>query len=371
MLVRLIQKFASYTKEVQDTILFGLMSDARLFSALSASPILYVTMPFIGILMTITAIINGYRLAKASNKNFDQWFNFLTSLGCAILASISLYGGAIAGVYDFTFAAGPWLFFASSALAFFHQTVMLGLNAYRAYESPSGSAQRMHYVQAAVNNLFLMGLLTAVLGALTFVMLFPAVAPALGSALALTAVGFTLAHIAWNVLPHNWKLFIKGLLFLGKPEATPTPQDEIVNTPELEGALNSNVTNDGQHHRLFTRPDYSAAVKEMTPEKGEAYLHQVILRKIAVLDNPSVPQTDKVSEKVKCLSEIDQALTRHAKVNKTDLLDRYPLAFQSFWAEKGDVEQIFKAAKTVIAKYEQQNNIADIPVEPEVLMFTP
>ncbi len=369
MLVRLVQKLVSYTKEVQDTVLFGLMSDERLFSALSASPLLYITMPFIGILMTITTIINGYRLAKASNKNFDQWFNFLTSLGCAILASISLYGGAIAGVYDFTFAVGPWFFFASTALAFLHQSVMLGLNAYRAYESLSGSAQRMHYVQAAVNNLFIMGLLTAVLGAVTFVMLFPTVAPALGSALALTAVGFTLAHIAWKVLPHNWKLFIKGLLFLGKPEPAPAPQDELVSTPELEGALNSNVTNEGQHHRLFTRPDYSAAVKEMTPKRGEAYLHQVILRKIAVLDNPSVPQTDKISQKIKCLSEMDQALTGHAKINKTDLLDRYPLAFQSFWAEKGDVEQIFDAARIVITKYEQQNNVIDAPTDQPLLVM--
>lgn len=369
MLIRLLQKFVSYTKEVQDTIFFGLMSDARLFSALSASPILYVTMPFMGLLMTINAIINGYHLAKASNKNFDQWFNFLTSLGCALFASVALYGGAIAGVYDVTFAAGPWFFFASSALALFHQAVMLGLNAYRAYESASGSAQRMHYVQAVVNNLFLMGLLTAVLGAVTFVMLFPTVAPALGSALALTAVSFTLAHIAWAVLPHNWKLFIKGLLFLGKPESEATPQDEIVDSLELDGALQNSVFNEEQHHRLFTRPDYRAAVKEMPTERGEAYLHQIITRKIAVLGSPSMPQTDAGSQKIKCLADMDRALASHTKMNKADLLDRYPLAFQSFWTEKGDVEQIFDAAKVVIAKYEQPHYV--VSAEPEVLMVSP
>ncbi|CEG56485.1 hypothetical protein [Legionella fallonii] len=361
MLVRLIQKLALYTKEVQDTVLFGLMSDSQLFSALSASPILYTMLPFIGILMTITAIINGYHLAKASNKNFDQWFNFITSVGCAILASISLYGAALAAIYDFTFVAGPWFFFGSSALAFMHQSVMFGLNLYRAYESLSGSAQRMHYVQAALNNLFMMGLLTAVIGAVTFVMLFPAVAPALGSVFALTAVAFTLLDIAWRVIPHNWKLFIKGLLFLGKPEST-LPQAEVANAPELVSTLDSNVNNEAQHHRLFTRPDYSAAVREMTKEKGKEYLHQVIIRKIAVLDNPSVPQTDKTRQKVDCLSVIERALESHTKIDKADLLEKYPLVFQNFWSEKSDVEQILDAAKLVIAKFEQRNMVVDVPV---------
>lgn len=357
MFVGLFRRAVIYIKEVQDVGLFALMSDSRLFMALSQSPIMYITLPFIGLLLTLLAIMNGYDLAKASNKNFDKWFEFTTSAVCAVLSSISLYGAALSAIYGFTFTAGIWFFVSSIALASTHQMVMLGLNIYRAHESLPGSAQRMHYIQAAINKLFALGLLTAVTGSIVFVMLLP-IAPAIGTAFALTAVAITLANILWQIIPHNWKLFIKGQLCLGKPEPIQMDQSHHNIAPD------PSVQKDIKHHRIFTHCDYSAEVKGMDLKKAEGYLQQLITRKIAVLQNDSVPATDKNNQKAEVLTKILSALTRHTEISsKTELLKQYPLAFQSFWAEKGEVEQLFEAASVLSTKYKEGVRTNSFPAD--------
>ncbi|MCL9684375.1 hypothetical protein [Legionella maioricensis] len=367
MSVRWIQRAVQYVKEVQDVGFFALMSDSRIFMFFTGTPLYYVMFPFMGFLLTISALFNGYHLAKARNKNLDQWFGFITSAVCAVLASISLYGAAISTAYGLSFAAGPWFFFSSVLVAAFHQLAMLGLNGYRAYESLQGSAQRMHYIQAVINNLFVLGLLTAVVGAVAFVMLFP-VAPAVGSAFALTAVTFTLLNILWRFTPHNWKLSIKGLLHLGKPE--PIEQEQPTESSELISTLDAGLQHDHLYHRIFTRCDYSAVVKAMEPTAGEAYLQKIITRKIAVLQGSSAHEMEKNTQKAAFLADISSALNEHRAMNKKELLRTYPLAFQSFWADKGDVEQLFDAAKVLFDKRERQIILDATPVEPEqTLLF--
>ncbi len=362
MSVRWVQRAVQYIKEIQEVGFFALMSDSRIFMFFTGTPLYYVMLPFMSFLLTVSALINGYHLLKARNKNLDQWFGFITSAICAILASISFYGSAIATAYSLSFVAGPWFFLGSVLVAAFHQLTMLGLNGYRAYESPQGSAQRMHYIQAALNNLFALGLLTAVVGAVAFVMLFP-IAPAVGSAFALTAVAFTLLNILWRFIPHNWKLSIKELLYLGKPEATEREQPAI--SSELINTLDTGLQHDGQYHRLFTCCDYSAAVKTMELTQSEAYLQKVIARKITVLQDPPASELEKNAQKVAFLTDISFALHHHMAMNKKELLRTYPLAFQSFWAEKGEVEQLFDAVKVLFDKRERQIMLDMIPDEPD------
>ena len=352
MSVRLLQKAILYIKEVQDIGLFALMSDARIFMFFTGTPLYYVMLPFIGLLLTGSAIINGYYLAKSGNKNLDQWFGFIVSVICAVLASISLYGAALATAYGFTFVAGPWLFFSSVAFAAAHQIVMLGINAYRAYESITGSAQRMHYIQAALNNLFLLGLLTAIIGAVVFVMLFP-IAPAVGSAFALSAVAFTSLNILWRFIPHNWKVFIKGLVFLEKPDLTAQVELTESQSIELIKTAEISLNDDARYHRLFTRCDFSAQIKVMDLSVAEAYLKNIIVNKIAALQDRSLPATDKNNQKAALLFEVLRALTQHMPISKKHALQMYPLAFQSFWAEKGEVEQLVDAAQVFHEKYKQ------------------
>ena len=105
------------------------MADSRIYLAFCGyTLILYYVADDRGVLLTFLAVINGYKLAKASNKNFDKWFQFIISAACAVLASVSLYGTALSTAYDMAFLAGPWYFFSSIVLASFHQLVMLGLN---------------------------------------------------------------------------------------------------------------------------------------------------------------------------------------------------------------------------------------------------
>ncbi|BCA95849.1 hypothetical protein TUM19329_22100 [Legionella antarctica] len=361
MSVRWIQKAVQYIKEIQDVGFFALMADSRIFMFFTGTPLYYVMLPFMGLLLTVTALINGYNLLKARNKNLDQWFGFIISAVCAVLASISLYGAAISTAYGLSFLAGPWFFFSSVLVAAFHQLAMLGLNGYRAYESPQGSAQRMHYIQAALNNLVVLSLLAAVVGAVAFVMLFP-VAPAVGSAFALTAVACTVLNILWRFIPHNWKLSVKGLLGLGKPEAT---EQEPTESSELIRSLNTDLQH-AQYHRIFTRCDYSAEVKTMKLNTGEAYLQKIISKKITVLQESSVPENEKNNQKAAFLNDISSSLSYHTPMNKKQLLRAYPLAFQSFWADKGDVEQLFDAAKVLFDKREGQKILdATLVVESE------
>lgn len=363
MSVGLFQKAVLYIKEIQEAGLFALMANSRIFIIFSFTPLYYVMLPFIGLLVTVLAVMNGYHLAQASNKNFDKWFGFISSTTCAVLASVSLYGAALSTVYGVAFLAGPWFFLSSVVLASCHQLVMLVLNGYRAYESSEGSSQRMHYIQAALNNLFILGLLTAAVGTVAFVMLFP-IAPILGTVFALTAASLTLVNILWRILPHNWKQSIKGLLHLGKPELL--EQEPLHHSQESINIPDSSFNKEVTHHRIFTRFDYSTQVKAMDLKAGEAYLQRLILRKIAVLQDDSLPRDEKNNQKAEVITAVSLALTRHTAISKTTLLKQYPLAFQSFWAEKGDVEQLFDAALVLCDKYEQglKNNLT--PVESDV-----
>ena len=357
MSVSIVQRAVLYIKEIQEVGLFAVMADSRLFMAFGGSPLYYVMLPFIGLLSSVLAVINGYQLAKASNKNFDKWFGFVVSAICAVLASVSLYGAALSTAYGLAFAAGPWFFLASVSLAFCHQLVMLGLNGYRAYESFKGSSQRMHYIQAALNNLFNLGLLTGVIGAVVFVMLSP-IAPLVGSICAITAVTFTFTNIVWRVLPPSWKRTIKGLFYLEKPELPQHDEPKYSSDSAPVPSLDKEV----QHHRIFSKCDYSALVKGMDFKAGESYLQNLITRKIAVLHDDSLPQDEKNNQKAAVLTFVSSALARHTPISKAALLEQYPLAFQSFWAEKGDVEQLFDAALILGDKYEQsmKNNAAPV-----------
>jgi hypothetical protein len=406
MLLDLFRKVVVYTKEIQEITLFNIMADSESFVVFAGTPLYFILLPLIGLLVTIMALINGYHLSKADNKNFDKWSGFIVSALCAVLANISLYGSVIATALGVTFAAGSWFFLSSVAVAFTHQALMFGLNIYRAYESSRGSVQRMHYVQAALNNLFLLGLTTAVIGAVVFVMLTP-IAPAIGSAFATTAFVLTAANMLWRMIPHNGKQFIKKMLQLGKPDVG---QEDTVNpSGDLEHAVPviAKVT----HGKIFSQFDYSGAIKNKDLKTGTDYLRTLIENKIAVYEqNPvasdknnqkkallklllsslqfieqtglftssqdldrsaSLPETclsDKVSEPRKQVvghSHIrsQRTLEGAGVISRKQLLQRYPLAFQSFWAEKGEVEQIYNAVLVLRDKYKKSmENSLDLSV---------
>lgn len=339
MLLKVFKKGIATIKELHEAALFTVMSDADIFLVFKGSPLYFALLPMIGLLATALALSNGLELIKASNKNFDRWFAFLASTFSAVFASVYLYGSVIASYYELNFALGPWFFLASVGVAFTHQFAMLGVNCYRAYEAPSKSVQRMHYVQAALNNVVQLSLITAVAGAVSFTMLTPA-APIIGSICALTGVGMTGIHLLWRVLPSAWRGAIKALFSLDKPKQS---EEKVINATNMQ--VNVNLASEPQirHQRLFSKRDLSAEIQKDNCEQGLKKIKLVITEKITHYAMQPLPHNEKNQQKKALLSGLFNSLNQELSFSKKDLLKAYPLAFQSFWAEKGEVEQIIDA----------------------------
>lgn len=345
MFLKFFRKALANIREVFDMGLFAMMSDEDIFYIFNGSPLFFVLLPVLGFLITLQALVNGYELLKAANKNFDKWLGFIVSTLCAALASISLYGAAASAYFELNFAIGPWFFLASIGVALAHQLAMMGVNLYRVFESLPNSSQRAHYIQAVLNNLFTSGLLAFVAGAVAFVMISP-VAPAFGAACALTVVGFTAASILWRIIPHNWKLGIKAVFGLGKPNE----EQQLVRSSELNPL---EQVNQQRYQGIFTKCDYRAVIKAKSIDEGIIYLEQVIKQKIQLFNNNPLPHSDKNKQKKALLRDVLTSFKDEVLLSKKALLKHYPLAFQSFWAEKGDVEQIVDAVLFLKVKYLQ------------------
>lgn len=348
MFLNLFKKSIATIKDFHDMALLAVMSDEDILFIFNGSPLYFAMLPMIGLLLTVMALVNGFELAKAGNKNVDRWLGFLVSALCATLASISLYGSAIATYYELSFALGPWFFLASVAVAFTHQLTVLGLNCYRAYEASSKSAQRMHYMQAAINNVYHLGTITAVAGALTFIMLTP-IAPALGSACALTAVGMTAAHLLWKILPATWRDSIKSLLGFGKPKVVDNDAPKTLSNLIMDKTLT--VDAEPQYQRLFTKRDYSAEIQNQTFEQGVSFLQKIIKEKIQIYNAYPLPHSEKNEQKKALLSTLSSSLDNDCSFFKKRLSKAYPSAFQSFWVETSEVEAIVDAACLLKDKY--------------------
>lgn len=349
MSVGMIKRAVIYIKEVQDINFFSIMANSRLFSEFTGSPQFFVMLPLMSIWLTVIALIDTYNLAIASNKNLDKWLHFIVSGTCAILSSISIYGSIVSALLGVTFAASSWLFFSSVLVGCLHQTVLLCLNLIRAFESPKHTIQRMHYLQAAINNGFYALLMCSILGGVVFTMLSP-VAPVVGSTLAITAVVLTIIDILWQLLPPLYKAAVKNFFYVGKPEMKhqiPENQVELVQTLKSSKTIDSDT-----HFRFFTQKDYALEIQNLDVEQAKQYLCSVIEIKLSKLSQGDLPQNDKVQQKINALNLIHSYINSQAPFLKKQLLEQYPLAFQSFWAEIGEVEQIVNAALNLQKNFE-------------------
>ncbi|KTD78392.1 hypothetical protein [Legionella waltersii] len=352
MITGMLRKGILYIKGIQDVGLFATMGYSKWFAAFTGTPLFYVMLPFIGVLMTFLAIINAYELATSNNKNFDAWFNFIFSVIAATCASVSLYGTAIATAMGITFAAGPWFFLAGVLSGAIHQSVMLALNLYRAYESRDELAQRSHFIQSALNNLFILGLLLAITGAITFVLLTP-IAPIVGSICAFTAVSLTTADIFWHLTPTVWKNYIKNKLGIVPIDSNISNIGHEMHAPATEQAT-IKTANDttkpsiaNHQQRLFSYPDLSEIIKGMDQKRAEQYIRKLITNKIQALTSRTA-ESDKNAQKFCLLTDVLVGLDNHQMMSKDHALENYPEAFQSFWAEVGEVEQLFNATMKCI-----------------------
>lgn len=344
----MFQKAVTYIKEVMDIGLFAVMSDAEVFMIFSGSPLSCVLLPMLAILFTILTLINGYDLFKANNKNIDKVLGFIVSVLCCALTSASLYGAVIANVLDLTFSAGPWLFLTSISLALAHQVLMTGLNAFRAYESLKGSAQRMHYIQAVFRNVLNVILIAVVTAAVVFVMLTP-IAPAIGSACALIAVALTGVNILWRVLPDSWKDVLKGITGFAKPTPEMSFRD-LASAPSPQGQAEIIQPVYPVYKGIFVKYDHVEYLAGKDAESGRGYLGSVINRKIAIMKEGCDLTCEKNKQKMSLLEHLRNSLQSNHIESIATLSKDFPLAFQSFWAEQGEVEQIARATVNILER---------------------
>lgn len=332
-----VRKLALYVREIQEMGLYRIMADPKMFASFSGTALYFIMLPMIAILLTINAVINGIQLVQARNKNIDKWLQFIMSSLGAIATSVSLYGGVIATALGVTFAAGPWFFLSGIALGLINQLFFLGLNIARAVDSPPNSIERMHHLQAALNNAYVSLLLAVIIGVITFVLLSP-VLPLAGTICAFAAAGLIAAGFLWRLCPHRWKIGIKNALHLGKPDIE---KQYLSDKAEQKNSVEADAVKAEHFSKLFVRPDYSEQIRTMKLDKAIQHMKRVIANKMNTLEES--PNSNKTQQKLHLLRDLKTSFTYSTTVDKQDLAQKYPLAFQSFWVEKGDVEQITDA----------------------------
>ncbi len=335
-----VKKGLLYLKEIQDLMLFGAMSNSRLNAAFLASPYYYVVLPMMGGLLSIFALFDAYDLVKASNRNLDKWLQFLVSAFCALLANVSIYGVLIAAFYGVTFAAAPWLFLSSVLIGTCYQLTMVGIDVFRAFMSPTRSSLQMHFVQSALNHIFLTLLMMAITGCVAFVMLSP-IAPILGTAFAVVTVSMVGASLLWRVLLPSWKEEIKRFLNISKPVIGEIikPQDSKVESTPLE--KHDDPTN---YTSFFAQRDYAEDICTKDFNTASSYILRLIETKINRYDPESPNHSDKIKDKIAVLGYVAASIQNSKSFTKNDLIKSHPQAFQSFWLQTGEVEAIVDAA---------------------------
>lgn len=352
MSVSVVQKGLFYLKEVQEVVLFGVMVDARLFAMFASSALYYVMFPFLGFIFTAFAFINLYQLVQSKNRHFDLYFNFIVSAIQAFCAGTSLYGGVIAALLGTTFALGPIFFQASITFGVVHQGIMLGLNLVRAYQSPKDSALRKHYLQAAMNNLFILALLGILTGTVVFCILAP-VSPYLAAGFALATVALTLVTMGWRLAPNSYKQQFKSAIGLGKPKVVLDARDETIDFG-FGNVASIKPVEFLPHAKLFVAPDYTEIVKRKPTymQKKDCVL-DLIDRKIEELSTASGDKAHKKTSFLKCLK-------RHIEEGRLQKSSYYYErfsgdAFHSFLREKSDTGRILDAAMMLYPRTHKLN----------------
>lgn len=336
MFIDQVQKAVTYIREINEIGLYATMIDSRLFTYFKISPVFYIVLPFLAVLLSINALITGIQLVQADNKNLDRLIRLLSSLISAVLASCSLYGAAFSMITGYTFAAGPWFFLSSLLVVMAHQFIIMGINIKRFRDASHNSVQKYHYLQEIVNTFYVLCVLGSALGATVFVMFLPAAFPLIGATFSVLTILLIAIGIGWRIIPENWKILTKNSFNLTPPETEPS----IINVDDLlaeAAAVQKPVSN----CHLFSTPDYSSMIKQLSIDDAEKYLTIIISRKIEVLQKSPNLHTSKLINKIDLLTELLASID--LKQDKTKLVKKYPLAFQSFLTEKGEVEQIVDA----------------------------
>ena len=344
-------------KETGESGLFTIFSNRAWLQAFNSSPYHFMLMPIMGLTFIINALIDWHQLKKAANKNFLVLLGVGASTLSAMAANASIIGTLTADFLGVSFAAGPWLFIAAISIGIATNALLLGLNIYQAANAPENSSERSHHTQAAINNVFTMLTLTAIMATISVVLISP-IGTIAAAAIASTAVALTVANLAWRLIPHDTKLSLKAFFGFKKP----------INEFEIQESANKVLDNQATElpkpkavSSLFAQGYRMHEVKQILStgdlKKATSYLNDTISQKIVQL----TAKTDKKSlHKLALLKHMQLFLTHPNEAylaSKSEALVAHPQAFQSTWRVKGDVEDIYDAVSLLKTQYDikQQN----------------
>jgi len=198
-----------YTK---DMLQFA-MSRVSWFAAFNASPVAFVVRALLRIISPIFTLSQTYDLIHAAHKSLDAWVNTLSLLTSSVLSNISTYGGILARILGFSFAAAPWIFIAALGVG----VSQSGLALYQAYKCPGDSQQQKQYVQTAINHGFQTAQFILSIAAFVCATLLP-IAPFAVTLLALSVIALIIAQSCWRSASRENKTVIKELIGLNNKE---------------------------------------------------------------------------------------------------------------------------------------------------------
>ena len=326
-----------YCKEFLQMTLFSGISNSHWIMAFNASPLSLLVKGFLGISLVLLALLQALQFILAANKNLDGLLGALSSLTSSVLSNVSLYSGILGRIFGFTFAAGPWFFVAGISIGLLYQLTMTGLNLYRAFSADPGSAQRMHYVQASLNNGFNILQMCIMLPAVILVMIAP-VSPVAAGIFCLLVVVLVAINCTWRLAPVDKKEQLKNTLGLGKPDES---NNLVETTPSP--SMTSIKVSENHCPGLFSTSDYTANLKKLeTHEAMHEYLQVCLEKKLAKIDQGSV-NLKNLNKKATLLRLQNVLSGLEVMPSKIKLQNEHPGVFQSFWSDKGEVEQIVEA----------------------------
>lgn len=354
-----IQKADLTVKEIGEASLFAFFSNTKWFNILNVTVGHFILLPIIGLTFSLHAILEWIKLYRAKNKNADKWFSVIAVTLSAMVAIASMSGTISLEIISASaFAAGPWLFVSSLGILAFYQLSMLAINLFRAWQAPSNSAERKGYLQASFNNLFFSVLLGVATAAVVFAMLSP-VGPVIMATVASVASVMILASITWRLMSHfkpEWVSAIKTFVGVNKP-ANEQLSNTLEHTNGLQ-AVNSDDESMDDNDALITsatsvhfagtffRPAYhrhrvQVLIDNGKGEQAKDYLIRSIKAKRASFDSATDAKSLVKSKHLGDLLNILQGQSTELVSN----LDIPQDAHQSFWAKKGDTEQLYDAVK--------------------------
>ncbi len=327
LFLRRLQTAMLLFREALQSIMFSAMSNRFWFEIFNDSPISLANKGLLSFTTLMLALFQLYFFYYSPNKNIDGWLTISSALTGSILSSIAMYGAILSSILSFTFAAGLWFFMAGLLVGLLTQLILLGINFYRSFEAEPGSAQRKHYQQAALYNGFKMIQIALSIIALVFTLIIP-VTPIVAAISCFAVVGLIAAHIAWRFGPSHAKQEIKQMISLGKPS----------------GKKEKDQNNSTHYRRFFTARDYISEINVLSSDKDkQETLHLAITKKLDTLK--AIPtRSKKTQSKINLLKSLLNPLNGEGELpSKLPSHKNYPGAFQSFWREKSDVEQLYDA----------------------------